>query len=190
MPLSEREVKKIVTSKKGGEIWEVYGPIAFGGSRVWEVWAFDQGSKEYQTRYVIDDGTAEPQYFETFLMLMMHLNDLYSAAVREGGAIDWTRTKEMADLQLKRISLYVASFVFTGSVAACIYLLLTRPESPAILFIAVTGIVSSGVALFFGKWVPIGSIKPEKLMDSVVARPESGPRRNSRPLKGSKPTEI
>jgi hypothetical protein len=122
MPFTERDADRYIADLKVGEVVYTNGPIIFGGARLWEVWTFVREDKEYETRFIPEREGHDPIYFDTFVVLAAHLNELFNAASREGSAIDWTRTKEKADIQLKMMTLIVASIVFLMTVGTMLYL--------------------------------------------------------------------
>jgi hypothetical protein len=173
MRLTGKDIEKLIEKLDVGEFHSVYGPTKFAGARVWEAWVWDESGKQWETRFFFEQGD-EPIYFDSFLSLADHLNDLFVAASKEGGAIDWTRTKEMQDLQLKKITLLVAAFVFVGTVAAMLYQSLMARDAGSWTLVTTTllGIVASGAALFFGKWIPIrgGGVGTNGGSEPAIAR--------------------
>ena len=119
------------------------------------MWVWIKEIEEYETRFVAEEQDASSLYFDTFGSVLAHLNQTFQSASREAGAIDWTRTKELSDLQLRRTTLHVAAFVFTATVCTMLYLIASEPRTPLLIVTTILGIVSSGVALFFGRWITI-----------------------------------
>jgi len=114
MPLGRDEVSKLAEEHWKIEPYEVDGPFRFGGLYTWEVWmdTSDEEDEEYWEVKFIMEETSRSLYFDNVAALMVHLNDAYQAATLQAGAMDWTRTKELAELERKKLTLYVASAVF------------------------------------------------------------------------------
>jgi hypothetical protein len=158
MGLTETKAISLVKKQKCGDVLEIYGPFAFGGARIWEIWVDDGTEKdpEFETRFIVEE-EPEPLYFDTFAALSMHLNEVYANATRAIGAFDLTRTRELADLERKKITLYVGAFVFTTTVIAMLYLVVWRGETQSLVTLSLLGLISSGAVLFFGQWFPISN---------------------------------
>ena len=162
--MTENDVERLIKKLNVGDVEEIYGPVRFGGTWLWEIWV-DNGSEEesyYETRFLLET-ESNPVYFDTFVALAGYLNELYLGMSQRAGMNDWTRSKETADMQLKRITLYVASFAFIATVISMLYLVvnnqqaLTEGKQIGLLVIStLMGLIASGAALFFGKWIPIG----------------------------------
>ena len=164
--LTEADVEKIVVKLRVGEVDSIYGPARFGGARIWEIWVYHK--EQWETRFLFEQEDKEALYFDTFVSLMDHLNEFYRDAVSSSGAIDWTRTKELADLQLKKITLYVAALAFIATVGVVLYQSIAG-DGAAIFASLVAGIIASGGALFFGRWIgnPLAKDKVEPAVQVV-----------------------
>jgi hypothetical protein len=184
MPMTENEVEALIKKRDVGDVLEIYGPVRFGGMWLWEIWV-DNGTQTksyYETRFLLET-ESNPVYFDTFVALVGYLNELYLGMSQHVGAVDWTRSKETADMHLKRITLYVASFAFVATVVSMLYLVVNNQQSLTegrqiglLVISTLMGLIASGAALFFGKWIPVG-----KFAASVSSAGEvsGGPARRS-----------
>jgi hypothetical protein len=170
MPLSEAEIERL-GKQRWSEPEEVYGPFRFGGLYLWELWidTSEKANRSYwEVKFIVEE-SAQQLYFDTVAALIVHLNDLYQAATLQAGAMDWTRTKELAELERRKLTLYVASVVFGVTVLMMLMIVTVdqlveiyrgpRISNTHVITLIVTtilGVVSSGAALFFGRWIPIG----------------------------------
>jgi hypothetical protein len=104
---------------------------------VCEIWTIGDGEdpegpvNDPEIRFSLEGKGGEEKYFECFGYLAEHLNKQFTSAAREG-----------ADVGLKRISTYVASFAFVAAILALIAWLLTGKGSTALSFA-------------FGGWLPV-----------------------------------
>jgi len=143
------ELKQIIKKNEAGQWWEDYGPLKIGTANVYEIWTIgDDDDPEGrvsspEVRFWLEGKGGEEKYFECFGDLAEHLNKQFTSAAREE-----------ADIGLKRISTYVASFAFIAVILALIALLLTGKGSTVLSF-AFGGLVASGATYFFKVWQPI-----------------------------------
>ena len=164
MPMTESQVEALIKKRDVGDVEEIYGPVRFGGMWLWEIWV-DNGTETkayYETQFLLET-ESNPVYFDTFVALVGYLNELYLGISQQVGAVDWTRSKETADMHLKRVTLYVASFAFIATVVSMLYLVVNNQQSLTegrqiglLVISTLMGLIASGAALFFGKWIPIG----------------------------------
>jgi len=165
MPMTEGEVKALIKKRGVGDVEEIYGPVRFGGTWLWEIWV-DNGTQTesyFETRFLLET-ESNPVYFDTFVALAGYLNELYLGMSQRAGATDWTRSKETAEMHLKRITLYVASFAFVATVVSMLYVVVNNQQSLTegrqiglLVVSTLMGLIASGAALFFGKWIPVGN---------------------------------
>ena len=146
---SVAQLKQVIKKNKAGQYWEDYGPFKIGTATVCEIWTIGDGEdpegpvNDPEIRFSLEGKGGEEKYFECFGDLAEHLNKQFTSAAREG-----------ADVGLKRISTYVASFAFIAVILALIALLLTGKGSTVLSF-AFGGLVASGATYFFKVWQPI-----------------------------------
>lgn len=162
--MTEGEVGAFIKNLNVGDVEEIYGPVRFGGTWLWEVWV-DNGTETksyFETRFLLET-ESNPIYFDTFIALAGYLNELYLGISQRAGAVDWTRSKETADMHLKRVTLYVASFAFVATVISMLYLVVNNQQSLTegrqiglLVISTLMGLIASGAALFFGRWIPVG----------------------------------
>jgi hypothetical protein len=142
MVLGEAEIKKLIVAKKDGAFGSVLGPSVIGRERIWEVWVTKAGV--YYNRYVVEQREGDPIYFETFQKLALHLEESRAPNIRE-----------QADVHLKKFAAYVAGVTFIATVGAMLYLLVTgHGDTPTTIVVGLLGVIASGSALFFGRWIP------------------------------------
>src|SRR5262249_59885920 len=120
---SVAKLKQVIKDNKAGQYLEDYGPFKIGDADVCEIWTTEDppGPDDPQVRFWLEGG--EEKYFECFGDLAVHLNKQFTSAKREG-----------AEIGLKRISTYVASFAFIAAILALIALLFTGKGSTVLSF--------------------------------------------------------
>lgn len=173
--MNEDDVKKFITARHVGEVEEVYGPEIVGGKNIWEIWVY--GDDEYETRFLVEVEGAAPEYFDTFRALSVYLNKLFEDLSKQSNdserrlreqsaraeqelksqATGLEQEKARADIHLTKFRSYVAGFVLLTTIFILAYIMIFLREVGfgQQIIIAFVGIVSSGAAFFFGKWVPI-----------------------------------
>jgi hypothetical protein len=131
--LDEAEIKRFVKSKSEGKVEVSYMcPIAVD-VQVWEVWVYDES--EYFTRFVVDDRNEHlPVYHSQFQQFCRQVMEWRMASIQS-----WFR-------------IIVAGFGFIISASTVCILLLTGNHNDYVL-LSLAGMVASGGAMFFGKWI-------------------------------------
>lgn len=148
MSLTESDVRKLVRSKDGGVIEGVYGPNTLSDAAIWEVWTTVDGV--FTTRFVAEPSSGTPLYFSGFEQLCGYLHRRIASELRE-----------RLELRIRMVTLAVAAMVFVATVFTLLYLVVKSGDTSSLLLTAILGVVASGSALFFGKWLPFGPGKKD-----------------------------
>lgn len=136
--MTKDEVKILIQKNKGGKINGIYGPTKMANMMVWEIWTF--AGIEHFTRIVVERPGKEPIYFSDFHQFC--------------GLID----TEINDNHIRKWTFYVAGAAFILVLMTMLYLSVTN--SSAQIITALLGILASGAAFFFGRWIPFSKPVP------------------------------
>ena len=137
--MNQQEMRAILKHYKVGTYeWHLEGLL--GDLVLAEVWV-TQG-RERDTRFLIIFPDKTTRCFDNFSELCAHL-DQESPAHR----------KAESEIQMQRFSSYVAAFVFLMAVSTAIYIVTTQNDIKIAVVPFFLGLIASGGALFFGKWI-------------------------------------
>lgn len=143
--LGQSDLGKIIKEKHGGAFEFARGPSVVAGQRIWEV-RVKLGDVS-ETRFVVEPGEGAPLYYESFQKLAIRLDQIV-------GAIDGKH----ADIHLRKFSAYVAGLTFVATLAVMLYLVVRGPgASQTLIVTGLLGVLASGSALYFGRWIPFRS---------------------------------
>ncbi|MES1179573.1 MAG: hypothetical protein ABUL43_00085 [Hyphomicrobium sp.] len=139
MPLTKAQVKEVVGKNNGGTWYDAYGPSMMGEQEVWEAWVKLDGL--FENRFVVLKPNGSIEYLDSFQTFAPYFDGVYRRASGAG-----------VDIHLQQFKAYVAATVFMLAACGILYIALTRGGTEAL--VAVLGLVSSGGAFFFGRWIP------------------------------------
>jgi hypothetical protein len=126
----------------------VYGPSGIGKDLVWEVWAYSKSEKEWFTRYAILEGN-ELVYIDSFGSLAQRIN----------GEISRLYTQRL-EFYLRVGTLVVAAIAFVATLGTFLYLVAKNADASSLILSVLAGVIASGAALFFGRWIPLPLARP------------------------------
>lgn len=142
MPVTESDVRSIIRANRGGRIEEVIGPTKLGKCAVWEVWVFVADLNQYYTRYIVYDSGQEPKYFSEFYQFCSYADD----AINEH--------------HIRKMTFYVAAATFVMVLLTMLYLSVVRQDAQ--ILTALLGVMASGAAFFFGRWINVKGAGPRQ----------------------------
>jgi len=152
-------IAKIAEKNKAGQLWAEYCAKKIGTANVYEFWTIgddedpDGPVSTPEIRFWLEGDGGEKKYFECFPSLADHLHEQFTLAARQGADVEVNKLKQTEALKLKRITLYVAAFVFIAVVAS---LIVAFYKEPSYLVAFLLGsVIASACVLFFGVWQPI-----------------------------------
>jgi hypothetical protein len=137
--VNEKEIKAFIADNRAGK-YVSYREGALGGSKIYEVLV--DHDDEIKTRFVIEPSNDSPQYCSEF-----------SALCRSIDPQSVTGMQGMSRIQMQKFSSYIAAFVFLMAVVTAIYIVTTQNDIKFAVVPFFLGLIASGGALFFGKWI-------------------------------------
>ena len=137
--MNEKEVKEFIADHKAGK-YVSHREGALADSKIYEVLVLHDD--EIKTRFVIEPSENAPQYCSEFSALC-HSIDPQSLTGMQG----------LSRIQMQKFSSYVAAFVFLMAVTTAIYIVTTQNDIKFAVVPFFLGLIASGGALFFGKWI-------------------------------------
>lgn len=170
----------------GDDVEEIYGPIKFADTLIWELWVNDNDGS-YATRFVQEVPNGPPIIHDTFQQLAVRLDREHDEIVKRLGEAEWTRAKEMAASQTNTaaqeakaaneritnlVTLVVAAGGFAVGLLAMVYLVVYG--GPVFVWVAafvLGSVVASTCVYFYGKYVAMKVPNPPW----QAKRPPSGP---------------
>jgi len=142
-PLARPALREIIKSNRGGTYHSEYGPTQIGGKTVWEIWVTQDGL--FENRFIVETN-AGGEYYDSFQTFAPVLNNQIQETLSSGPTA-------RANIHLMTLRAYVAAFVFILAVVGSFFIAFTNKDSDAVT--AILGVVASGAAFFFGRWLPV-----------------------------------
>jgi hypothetical protein len=141
MPLSITDAKRIAEEKEPCQFKVYYGPVRIGPALIWELWVINR-DRDFDVRFVSEEN-GEQLYFSSFAEIAAHVDSKFVKLSRDA-----------ADIHVLKFTRYVAAFVFVATVLTMLYLTVVNGSTQSTVLTALIGVVASGAALFFGRWIP------------------------------------
>lgn len=154
----------------GDEYLEIHGPSKIAELVVWQVWVKNKYDGT-DIRLVEEVAGAEPLVYDSFQEIAIRLDSLHEDLRKRAQADEWTRTKEMIELQAKSaaqeakaaadrlrslITLAVASGGFVIAILAIVYLAVYGGSAAAwASAFVLCSVVASACIYFYGKFEKI-----------------------------------
>lgn len=137
--MNQREIRALLRPYKVGTYeWHLEGLL--GELILAEVWVTQGGERD--TRFLIIFPDQTTRCFDSFSELCAYLDQESPAHLRA-----------KSEIQIKKFSWYVAAFVFLMAVSTAIYIVTTQNDIKIAVVPFFLGLIASGGALFFGKWI-------------------------------------
>jgi hypothetical protein len=146
--VNEKEIRGFIADHKAGK-YVSYREGALADSKIYEVLVLHDD--EVKTRFVIEPPQDAPQYCSEF-----------SALCRSIDPQSLTGMQSVSRIQMQKFSSYVAAFVFLMAVSTAIFIIVTQNDIKFAVVPFFLGLIASGGALFFGKWImPSEGVLPQ-----------------------------